>query len=120
MARKRDDPFADQPKREEVPCHTEGCTRPARMRSSRYSPDGELWHLCFTCADRLHSEHLAKWREELNSSIKDIGKGPGRTAIEHWRANLKRFPEGHIGHDYARQALARLDPQDEREPGQEG
>lgn len=30
-------------------------------------------------------------------------------AIAHWRRNLERFAPGHIGYEYAKQALARLE-----------
>lgn len=30
------------------------------------------------------------------------------SAVAHWRRNLERFPSGHIGHEYAKQALAKL------------
>jgi len=40
------------------------------------------------------------------------------SAVAHWRRNLKRFTPGHIGHEYAREALAhltRFDKSDETE-----
>lgn len=29
-------------------------------------------------------------------------------AVEHWRRNLERFPRGHIGHEYAKEAIEHL------------
>ena len=40
---------------------------------------------------------------------------PTLSPIEHWRKNLGRFPPGHIGFEYAREALARLDPRSNEE-----
>lgn len=107
------------------------CTRPARLRTDRYTKPGDFQALCRECDQRLHEEKAEAWckahglitREQriayVRDGIRKMVRGPSTTAIEHWKRNLKRFPPGHIGHEYAKDALAKLDPQPVREPGED-
>jgi len=61
--------------------------------------------------------------EEFIAKMRAILKRPKWTPLEHWRANLKRFPKEHIGHRYALEALHAKEiieqPEMQREPGQD-
>lgn len=49
-----------------IACHfaPEGCTRPARLRTNRYSLGGVQWPLCHQCDQRLHEEKAERWCAE--------------------------------------------------------
>lgn len=58
---------------------------------------------------------------EFLAQMKAILSRPKRRPVEHWRWVLENAPRDSIGEQYARQALAKLDPQSlrEREPRQD-
>lgn len=85
-------------------------------------------NLCLECYIRLHRERAEAWCKEhglLTTADKiEYYRTMAKTLFqsvsprEHWLRNLERFPLGHIGHKYAKQALTpRTTRTIEREPG---
>jgi hypothetical protein len=47
------------------------CTRPAKLRTDRYTKPGDLQALCHECDARLHSERAEKWCAEHGLVTRD-------------------------------------------------
>lgn len=54
-------------------------------------------------------------KSDIQAQVDAPREAMSASAVEHWKRNLERFPVGHIGHEYAKQALANLPKFDKRD-----